>query len=360
MNTKNYQFILFAVVILIIASITTVWYVINHPRVSDLRTVAQPPLAANQTSEPAPVFYSQLDGTPVSSANEIVPTILGIMIDNHPEARPQAGLSLARIVYEVPVEGSFTRYFALFSSTDRFDKVGPVRSSRPYFLSWLDEYGISYYWHVGGSPEAQNLLKKYGARNADLYYLPATYYWRTAGNAPHNVYINDKNWQLYLDRHKLPSTTWQGHVPGGTWRGWQFTPILSGVSSTEAAGIKVNYNKTYSVGWDFDSANGNYQRTINGQISKDDSGVAITADTILVQEVYKEVVDDEGRLSVNTIGSGKARVLRDGQMIRGTWKKTIPTDRTRFYDAEGNEIPLKAGKIWVEVVPQNTSIEVSI
>ena len=54
-----------------------------------------------------------------------------VMIDNHEDAWPQAGLNEAYMVYEIIVEGGETRLMALFKGAD-LEKIGPVRSARHY------------------------------------------------------------------------------------------------------------------------------------------------------------------------------------------------------------------------------------
>src|SRR3989344_5480690 len=79
---------------------------------------------------------------------------LGIMIENHEEARPQSGLSKADVIYEAVAEGGITRFLAIYlcGASAEDVQVGPVRSARTYFLDWISEYGISpLYVHVGGA-----------------------------------------------------------------------------------------------------------------------------------------------------------------------------------------------------------------
>ncbi|MCD6436198.1 MAG: DUF3048 domain-containing protein, partial [Clostridiales bacterium] len=66
-----------------------------------------------------------------------------LMIDNHVKARPQSGLSSAKIIYEILAEGSITRYM-LITDQDTKGDIGPIRSSRPYFLSFAMEYNSLY------------------------------------------------------------------------------------------------------------------------------------------------------------------------------------------------------------------------
>lgn len=42
--------------------------------------------------------------------------IIAVMVNNHPKARPQSGLSVADIVFEILAEGNITRLMAMFHS----------------------------------------------------------------------------------------------------------------------------------------------------------------------------------------------------------------------------------------------------
>jgi hypothetical protein len=58
------------------------------------------------------------------------------------------------------------------------------------------------------------------------------------------------------------------------------------------------------------------------------------------------------------VGSGKAYVLRDGKVIKGTWERDRASDITKFLDASGNEIPLTPGNTWVELLPNNLRVTI--
>ena len=88
---------------------------------------------------------------------------IAVMIDNHNQAWPQAGLNQAYLVYEIIVEGGETRLMALFKGVN-VDKIGPVRSSRHYFLDYAME-NDAIYAHYGWSPQAENDIKRYSINN---------------------------------------------------------------------------------------------------------------------------------------------------------------------------------------------------
>lgn len=292
-------------------------------------------------------YMSKLDGTPVSTTEQMIPTVLGIMIDNHPYARPQASISDARVVYEAPVEGGITRYFGVFSLKDNLNKVGPVRSARPYFMDWLAEYGNSSYWHAGGSPEALDFIKQYGIRDVDEL-TNGKFFWRDEErSAPHNLYTNTEKWQLYAAEKNM-FTTWQG---------WSFDNSAP-VSSSSVSQVSITYGTNYVVKWEYEGESKRFVRFINNRRSADENSSSIYADTLIIQEMKIETIDEIGRKRATTIGEGAVSVFRDGKQTRGTWKKTARNARTRFYDENGKEISLKPGKIWIQVVPLNTTLEV--
>ena len=88
---------------------------------------------------------------------------IAVMIDNHNQAWPQAGLNQAYLVYEIIVEGGETRLMALFKGVN-VDKIGPVRSSRHYFLDYAME-NDAIYAHFGWSPQAESDIKRFSINN---------------------------------------------------------------------------------------------------------------------------------------------------------------------------------------------------
>ena len=69
---------------------------------------------------------------------------IAVMIPNNRPAMPQYGLSQAGIIYEAPVEGRITRLMAVFENFDDLERIGPVRSSRDYFIYVATGYEAIY------------------------------------------------------------------------------------------------------------------------------------------------------------------------------------------------------------------------
>lgn len=309
------------------------------------------------TSATTPVYYffNRLDGQGLNSATEDVTSTLAVMIDNQVAARPQSGLTSAKIIYEVPAEGNITRFMAIFDSRETVDKVGPVRSARPYFLDFASEYGKALYVHVGGSPAAlAELDTTQNLYDVNEFYF-GSYFWRASDrNAPHNVYTSSANWQKLISK--------KNYYNLASWDGLNFATNTSAtVSSTgdNVSQAKVAYSKDYEVSWQFSSFTNLFEYYQNSQKFIDpDNQNPLAAGNVILQYVEDNILDDYGRLEIKTIGSGDARVLKDGKIILGSWKKTSATGRTRFYDKFGNEIKLNPGVTFIQIIPSSAKITI--
>lgn len=283
-----------------------------------------------------------LDGVCVERVEDQQPRLIAVMVENHIEANPLAGLADAAVVYEAPVEGHIPRFLALYPADVDVKKVGPVRSARPYYLDWLAEYPGAMYMHVGGSPEA--LARIAGGSVFDMNeFSRGWYYWRAENRAaPHNAYTSDTLWRSALQRYgeDVPA---EAAVP------WQFGAV--DVCTEDCVNrIEIGFQpRTYRPEWLYSTSTAQYERRQFGTVHEDESGERYVADTVIVQHVDARVIDAVGRLDIETIGTGEANVFVGGRVIEGTWKKESLMERTRWFNAVGEEVVLKPGKIWIEV-----------
>ncbi|HSD12679.1 MAG TPA: DUF3048 domain-containing protein, partial [Patescibacteria group bacterium] len=151
--------------------------------------VEVPESAAVAEPAAAPTKRRVIDGVAVPEDAPDVTGYFAATIDNLSVARPQAGLTKASLVFEAPVEGGITRFLAVFPDDVTADRIGPVRSARPYFLDWASEFD-AVYAHVGGSPEALEKIVAYDMRDLNEFFA-GKYFWRDENrDAPHNAYTS--------------------------------------------------------------------------------------------------------------------------------------------------------------------------
>src|SRR4030042_2673715 len=276
---------------------------------------------------------------------------LAVVIENHTEARPQTGLSRADLVYETLAEGGITRLLAIYLAND--SNLGPVRSNRPYFLDWVSEYSAGYA-HIGGSPLAQQLVKDYGIKDVDQFFIGSPTYERISSRAaPHNVYTNTKKL-----REVATDRGFRGPVKIDSWifSDFEETPKERPKTFTLSLGFLGAYG--YDVSWVYQPATNTYLRSNGGEKHLDaGNSERLSAKNIIVQYVQiSPEPSGHSRILIQNEGSGDVIVFKDGKAIAGKWKKANRASRTRFYDNKGKEISLNRGQIWVGAVPTGSPV----
>lgn len=291
----------------------------------------------------------RIDGVYVKKGKENIFPIAAI-IENHIDARPQAGLAKADFVIEAEAEGGITRFLAIFADGARIDKIGPIRSARPYYVDWAEEFG-GLFAHCGGSPDALAKIIKDKVLDFNQFYK-GNYFWRGSDrSAPHNVYTSTDKLNKYLADKKRSE---------GAFLSWNFKDDNPLPAEEKGEDIKIKFKTPdFYVDWVYRKESNDYERYLAGNKHKDESGEKIKAKNVVIQYVKAYVVDDSMRLKMSHIGEGKAVVCLDGKCEEGNWKKKTNSVRTRFYDKDGKEFLFNAGTTWVEVVRPEREVEVN-
>lgn len=294
-------------------------------------------------SVPNPISGILVTPTEAQSWEKRLP--LAVVVENIVAARPQSGLSKADLVYESLAEGGITRFLAIFLSQDT--EVGPVRSARAYHIDWLSEYQAGF-GHWGGSPEAMELIHEYSIKDLDQFTLDFPTYYRVSDRpAPHNGYTKTQNlWKAAEDRSwdSLPKID-----------SWKFKDD-EGTPSVEVRNIKVRFgiDEDYFVDWKFDSEKKVYQRSVGGAFHEDKlNNEQLSAKNVVVQFADTYLKGGEGRLRIDSVGRGEAKIFRDGKVIDGSWRKSSRESRTHFYDKDGIEIEFNRGMTWIQILPSS-------
>lgn len=298
---------------------------------------------------------SLLDGTKVSpDLAKRIP--LGVIVENHPDARPQAGLDKASIIYEAIAEGGITRFLAIYGPQDA-GKVGPVRSARTYFVSWSHEWK-ALFGHVGGNIDALDLLASdKSVYNLDQFSIGSQAYWREAlRRATEHTMFTDtsKLRKVALDK-KYPT---EAQFSPNTFKAEADTSI-----TPQAQIININFSTaSYAVKWTYNKTNNDYLRFMAGTSHKDAvTGTQLAAKNIIIQYVdrknIKTRINEDGWIFI-IIGQGKAKFIQDGVTTDCTWKRADIDSRTKFYDTAGNEMKYNPGTTWYEIVHPDTSVTI--
>lgn len=301
--------------------------------------------------KPQPVkFYSTLSHLEVPDEAATTKPVTAIMIENSPDARPQSGLKDAELVFEAIAEGGITRFLCLYQ-INKPQLIGPVRSLREYYVDWLTPYQPSVA-HVGGSAAALKMIRNGRYRDIDQFFN-GQFYWRSRDRyAPHNVYTSfEKLDTLNQQRNYLKSEP-------QTFARQAFQPP----KDTNFLATKINFRISsllYNVDYVYNIKTNQYQRHVGGKPHLDREKGQITANAVIaIQTDMQRILQDGYREQITTIGQGQAYVFQNGQVVEVTWKKPAQNQALRFYRADGQELAINAGPVWISAIP-NSSGKVS-
>lgn len=298
---------------------------------------------------------------------------LGVMIENHQEARPQSGLSSADVVYEAVAEGGITRFLALFYCQDA-GQVGPVRSARTYFLDFASEYGdYPLYAHVGGAnasgpADALSQINDYGwsgYNDLNQFSIGFPTFWRDYDRlgrtvaTEHTMYsTTSKLWDFAKSR-ALTNVDKDGNLWSDPFVPYTFKDDTSVSERPATQTIHLEFWKDYAqyfVDWIYDKTSNLYKRNNQKVAHVDkDNNKAITAKNVVVLFMQEsnayDGYENNIHLLYRTKGTGQALVFVDGKEIKATWRKDKRTARTLIFDSNGLPIKFNKGTIWFEILP---------
>lgn len=278
---------------------------------------------------------------------------LAVVIENQVQARPQSGYNSADIVFETLAEGGITRTIAVFWG-EKVAQIGPVRSLRVYFFEWAIPFDplimhIGYAISDDARIDVTRLKYNWAYKSLDR----GGTFWRSNDRySPHNAYTSSA---LLYEKAAAYGLTGTPHEI----ESWLFKPDAPSEDRGTVTGANIVFferlwnDGLYDISWKYDASQNVYLR-YNGNTPYTDTNTntTVAAKNIIIQRLsVVSAYDEKAHMIVTTTGTGDAIILRDGQAIYGTWSKENFAKRTRYFDADGNEIVFNRGTIWVEAVP---------
>ena len=269
----------------------------------------------------------------------------------------QSGLQDAYLVYEIIVEGGYTRLMALFKDKN-LDRIGSVRSSRHYFLDYALE-NDAVYVHFGWSPQAEADMSKLGVNNINFM--------------SYNGYTRDKS--LGLSSEHTAFTTTNNIMEGINYYNYRKTssekPLLNYSvdeidlsaynESVVANKVLINYSNSRNTSFEYDSINKVYKRFQNDTPQTDYvTKEQYTVKNIITYQVSNYTIsgDDKGRQDINNIGSGEGYYITNGYAVPITWEKSSRNSKTVYKYKDGKEINVNDGNTHIEIQPTGQQLTI--
>ena len=268
--------------------------------------------------------------------------VLVVKIDDTTQAHPQIGLEDADVVYIEQVEGGLTRLAAVFSSVIP-QRVGPVRSARISDLDIVAQYGRVAFAYSGAQRKLLPAIASANLQDLGAQHQSSSIFTTDSNRIqPYAMVLRaDLLMKKVLDRqYEIDEAKYVGSIFGDLQDGG--TPTSKVVMHWPAA--------TYSANWS--ESEGRWLLDHNNSSDKAESGVHLGPTTLIIQMVsitpseYKDKLGGVTPYS-NTIGTGKAYVLRNGELFATTWNRPSAQSGTIFTLDNGEQMKFEAGQIWI-------------
>lgn len=307
------------------------------------------PSTTTTTTEPPLEVSAGINGVVAEEPANNDRRTVAIKISNSPEARPQAGLMEADVVYEILVEGGLTRFLAVFQSED-LDWVGPVRSGRPTDVEVVKPLDGPFQVS-GAQPWVQTIYRNEGLK---MVYDTGRTTWRESfRKAPHNLYAS-----TLLIREVADERGWDDESPGNI-----FTFGEPTESTTPATEIVLDWSDHPDVRWVW---NGESYERFNGDephgwMTEDaaEEGIVSTP-VVVVLEGRKYTAAPSGSgtpvPATDVVGTGDAYVFMNGTAVEGIWQRDTKADMFTLTTATGEPIVLPPSKMFVAIFPDNRTV----
>ncbi|SDS06934.1 DUF3048 domain-containing protein [Actinopolymorpha singaporensis] len=268
--------------------------------------------------------------------------VLAVKIDNVPAARPATGLSRADIVYVEPVEGGLARILAVFSSRMPAT-LGPVRSARESDIELLRQFGQPAFAYSGANSTVFSRLAKAPLYDVSPAHAGAAYFRGRSRPIPHNLYA--KPGQLLA---RAPKASAARDI------GFRFGTQPAG--GRAATSHRVSY-PSFRADFHWAAKQHRWRVAMDGTPMRATDGAPPGPATVVVQytDIRRTALKDSaGNFSPYTesVGSGRALVLRNGRAYDARWSRPRAAAGTSFTTGSGRPMTFAPGQTWVVFAPR--------
>ena len=276
---------------------------------------------------------------------------IGVVVENHPGARPQWGMSTPDVVVEYEVEGGISRMLWLYANEDELPaKIGPVRSMRHDIVELARGWDLAFV-HCGGSAPAKNKLASYAGalQELDAMYTDACFTRDSSRGAAYEHTLI-----LLGDRFRASYGSLGLDLNGDAGRYYfrfadASAPFRPGTE--ECASVHFEYSSYYTYTFTYNMHTGMYEASINGEPRVDDQGIRCAYKNALL--LYTDMVSmvEESKLQDLALERGGDGIyFCNGGCTTVRWAKGTDTDPLRLFGPDGNELLLNAGNSYIGFV----------
>lgn len=318
------------------------------------------------TNPDSPFAINPLTGVQDMDKSNVGKRSFSFSINNHPQALPSRGVSVADVIYEFETEGGQTRMLALFSDIAKVPEVGSLRSAR-IIAADLSAGTNTIFIHYGKNARVPDFL----AAN-DIDHVDGNDYSKERDQSvdgkitlPEGIYFwRDSVWMDSRDlehtavtngEHVLRAITdFDISLTGETPPLFSFnaegsTALAKGKACKEIV-VYFSSNNPDST-FTYDASTKLYMKSeYDGDKQIDETnGVQIGVTNVVVLFAN---IQNHGDTTIDAYltDGGTGYYASEGKIIPITWSKAGPKEPIILMDEKGNPIDVNCGKSYINVV----------
>ncbi len=299
--------------------------VTSRPSTSETRTTESLPPPPPQT------HYLFSDRYPIA-----------FMINNTAAARPQSGLSKAKLIYQMLTEGRTTRLLLITDEPEGV--IGPVRSARPAFLDLVAQERAFYayagnYRVIEPSPVVKDI------RILDALKGDYDIYYRTSHRvAPHNLYSSLE--KAYKRAERRYESILREEPTQGLQAYQDFLLPPGGQANLTVSYRYSSLQESFIYQADVQA----YTKTNDSQVLVDEAtGEQLEVANILIIHRPHSLMPNGVHNKINWVDQGQAVYLTGGRRYDVSWEKTSHTSPIQYF-LEEETLILNPGLTWILVL----------
>jgi hypothetical protein len=337
---------------------------------------AEPTPTPTPTPTPEPPYNADVLTGEERAADAKNSRIIGIMINNisntsYQNARPQRGLSSAKMLMEIKVEGGITRFCALFDDVDDIPEIGPIRSGRDQFLQLLIPWQAVYY-HDGESVFCTRYIKDWeywdynigGKTWFDTPTHTVVSHRDSRGRSvakEHTEFTSGEEVAKAIDKAGIDMTR-EYNSKFFVFADYRYSEFNAMDGCPSAVKVTLRHSSSYRTYFTYDDSDRTYKMSQYSMATKsvtdtcdelNGTQLAFTNLVVLFTEIQAYPGDSHDIQKVDYANGGVGYYFTNGCAKEIRWKKGSPATGLGIYDPElGEDSPIMVniGKTYLTVV----------
>lgn len=272
-----------------------------------------------------------------------------VMIDNQPDALPQASLQKADIIYEMIVEGRLTRLMVV--TDEPKDIVGPIRSARPAFVNFVLE-NQAFYAHVGNYDYVLETPGGGSVKDMDQFQHAGNAYYRASHKVPpHNMYADLSEFYKAAENEGYRIAV---EEPYGYMRNNVVVPRTGGEVATE---VSLTYDGYLHQRYEYDAEKGGYVKFINNEaVIDENTKEPIVIQSYILMQLEHWLRPNGVHYAIGDVGEGTAWMYEGGERYEIGWSREDNGEPMKL-TLGGEELVLNPGLTYIQILPDWLSYE---